>query len=727
MRRTATGLLALAVTVTWITALSARDASNLVSDYKPLRPVVKSQALMIGPESGPGYVVIKYRRGADVNTPDGRFAGTDAAAVKQILQQHGFSNATPLVEGNVAAMQARRMAAEDRSRMNLPDMTLYCRTPALDPARTNRVITELNLLDEVEIAYFEPLPEVASFRTSAMLTPNFESGQTYLDAAPGGVNARAAWTLPGGTGTGVRIVDIEFGWQLTHEDLSAGATAIVIGFNSSDNHHGTAVLGEMVADRNGFGMTGITYEADIGVASVSTMSTASAITQAAAVCNPGDLILIELHAPGPHFNFQSREDQRGYVAMEYWQSNFDAILNAYGAGVIVCEAAGNGAENYDDPAIYTILVNGEPKMVFDTTFRNSHAIMCGAGYPPAFGALDRARLDFSNYGERVNLQGYGTAVYTTGYGNLYDGGGKDFQYTSTFGGTSSASPIVTGAAAAVSGVFQQMLGVVVDADSIRNLLVQTGSPQTPSSAFHIGPRPNLHAALGLLFVPVDSIWYGHIEVQPGVPAALPVVLSNSHPVGEIYLPFNLTGPAPILIDSLTRGPRTMGFESVSMVYDNRFNGQVGYRLRADAGGGSPYLQAGTGEVAYLWIRATLASEPGQVEIADSAWLGSSTRLRLTSAFDDGYPDYFSPGSITIGEPPCDCPSQGSYSGTPEINAADLAVFINIVFFGATEVQDPNCPRSRGDFNCNGSINAEDLTTMINHVFFGGPGPCSPCE
>jgi len=713
-----TGLTALVIALLWITAPYARNASELVPDYKPLRPVSKFDVVLVGNSAGPGHIVIKFRRGAAVDDGRLRFAGRDAKRANDIVLKYGLAAMVPVIEGDASQIREKRMAAEDRVRMNLPDMSLYARTPVSDPAVANRLIGELNNLEAVEIAFYEPLPEVASIETSLLTTPNYEASQDYIDAAPGGVDARAAWTLPGGTGTGVRIVDIEFGWQLTHEDLSAGATAIVIGGNSSDNDHGTAVLGEMVSDRNGTGMTGIAYDAEVGVASVQSMSTASALTLAAGVCDPGDLILIELHAPGPHYGYQSREDQRGYIAMEFWLENFDAILNAYAAGVIVCEAAGNGAENYDDEAIYG--------SVFDTTFRNSHAIMCGAGYPPTFGSLDRARLDFSNYGERVNLQGYGTAVYTTGYGDLYDGGSKNSWYTGSFGGTSSASPIVTGAAASLSGLFRQMLGGPVDPDSIRNLLVSTGSPQMPSSIQHIGPRPNLLAAMGPLFTPVDSVIYGDIEANPGISTPLPVVLKNSHPVGDIYLPFNLIGPATLFIDSLTRGPRTSNFESVTLVFDNRFAGQAGYRLRADAGGGTLPVPGGDGIIAYLWVRPNFAAMPGQVEIADSAWLGSTTRLRLVTPFDDGYPDYFDAGSITIAEPLCDCPSQASFDGNTIVDAVDLALLIDIVFFGAPDVQDPNCPNARADFNCDEVSDAVDLAVMIDHVFFGGAGPCDPC-
>jgi len=43
--------------------------------------------------------------------------------------------------------------------------------------------------------------------------------QGYLDPAPDGIDARYAWRVPGGTGRGVTVVDLERGFNLDHEDL----------------------------------------------------------------------------------------------------------------------------------------------------------------------------------------------------------------------------------------------------------------------------------------------------------------------------------------------------------------------------------------------------------------------------------------------------------------------------------------------------------------------------
>jgi len=226
--------------------------------------------------------------------------------------------------------------------------------------------------------------------------------------------------------------------------------------------------------------------------------------------------------------------------MEYWQDRFDALQYAWAKGIIVIEAAGNGAEDLDD-IIY--------ENRFDTTYRNSHAIMVGAGAPPSGNhGTDRSRLDFSNYGERVNLQGYGREVFTTGYGGYWDGDGDpDQYYTATFSGTSSASPIVTGAVACLQGYYENQYGVPCDADYARQLLYATGSDQQGDISEHIGPRPDLAAAMAAV-TPPPSLYsepmYIDTSMQEGTTADFDVWLHNRS--GGNDFDFSVTGNDSLL-------------------------------------------------------------------------------------------------------------------------------------------------------------------------------------
>ena len=153
--------------------------------------------------------------------------------------------------------------------------------------------------------------------------------------------------------------------------------------------------------------------------------------------------------------------------------------------------------------------------------------MVGAGAPPRAGYVDRARLDFSNYGSRVDVQGWGRKVATLDYGDLQscqhpdDRRYTDRHYTNEFSGTSSASPIVAGAAVLVESWARQTRNAPLAPQAVRDLLRQTGTPQTEgiggsshgfASGFactsdgctdfappqSIGPRPDLARAFDVL-------------------------------------------------------------------------------------------------------------------------------------------------------------------------------------------------------------------------------------
>ena len=67
-------------------------------------------------------------------------------------------------------------------------------------------------------------------------------------------------------------------------------------------------------------------------------------------------------------------------------------------------------------------------------------------------------------------------------------------YTTTFGGTSSASPIVTGAAAVVQGFRKSNFLSPLTPLQMRDLLRGTGTAQATSTK-GIGPLPNLRSVI----------------------------------------------------------------------------------------------------------------------------------------------------------------------------------------------------------------------------------------
>jgi Subtilase family len=451
--------------------------------------------------------------------------GLDIASARETAPSLAdFLRSTPISIKPLFGTDETRLKLETASLMAetsgpLPDLSVFYRVDAPD-TKLDQLAKSLRQLDTVEAAYVKPpaelprrikppaelprrLNDMTPLLASPPVTPDFESRQGYLNAAPAGIDARYAWTLPGGRGTGVNIIDIEGAWRFTHEDVLQNQGGVVGGTQSTDlrwRNHGTAVVGVFGGDQSSIGITGISPDSDTRAISIfgAGMGSAVAIRQAANMLRPGDIILIELHRPGPRFNFQQRDDQLGYIAIEWWEDDFAAIQYATGRGVIVVEAAGNGAENLDD-AIYNTRPAGFPTSwtnAFNRANRDSGAIVVGAGAPPSGNhGPDRSRLDFSNYGALIDAQGWGREVTTCGYGDLQGGVNEDVWYTGRFSGTSSASPIVVGAISCTQGIVRARGITPVTPAATRACLRSTGStqqdaPGRPASQ-RIGNRPNL--------------------------------------------------------------------------------------------------------------------------------------------------------------------------------------------------------------------------------------------
>jgi len=357
-------------------------------------------------------------------------------------------------------------------------------------------MNDLNALADVELAF--PMPLAMPAPVPGDLTDD----QGYLDAATDGIDAEFAWTLAGGTGGNVTIVDLEYSWNLNHQDLPAITTVVPPGRTADDpfddDDHGTAVLGELASVDNAFGTTGAAFGATIRVAPTNFTDgylLNEAFQNAVAGLGAGDCALFEQQIAGP--NFPGGNTQFGLVAVEWDQAVYNSIVTAVGNGIHVIEAAGNGSQDFDD-AVYGMGNGGHWPFL---PANDSGAIIVGAGAAPAaFGGstTDRSRLGFSNWGSTVDLQGWGEDVVTTGYGDEYSAEGHDLLYTDTFGGTSSASPIVTSAVALLESFHEAELGGVITPAAARQLLIDTGSPQQSGAnpdTEHIGPRPDLGAAI----------------------------------------------------------------------------------------------------------------------------------------------------------------------------------------------------------------------------------------
>ncbi len=470
-------------------------------------------------------VVVKFHEKVQARVENEAFNTTDAelsAGLKTVLAAYPDACVAPLFTRPVAdlAAEANRIV----SGVKAPNLNLYYRVDvAADNAEA--LAEKLRDLPGVAMAYVEPEYDVASkepdillegmvFTTACppgpilcppaphfcppapvicppgpiLLTPDLSSHQTYLEAASaGGIDARFAWTKVGGKGANMRFADIEFGWNVLHEDLNTDATTPIYGVNNNDDH-GTQVLGEIVSEHNDWGVMGIAPDAQVAVlCSADDSPIADCINQAVSALSAGDVILIEL--------------QTGYRPVEVVEANYDAIVAAVASGVIVVEAAGNGTYDLD---MYVRPANqGGGGNILQRAVRDSGAIMVGAACPPSgtYGP-HRSRWLYSNFGSRLDVQGQGREVCTTGGGDLW-GGGPNRTYTGDFKNTSAASPQIVSAVLCIQGIRKGKGDAVLTPLAIRNLLVNTGSPQVNGNygpaTQHIGPQPDLQRAYNQLY------------------------------------------------------------------------------------------------------------------------------------------------------------------------------------------------------------------------------------
>jgi hypothetical protein len=362
---------------------------------------------------------------------------------------------------------------------------------------------ELEALPGIILA--RPVPKPMPLPTP----PNYAScsGDTcqgYLRSAsstPVGIDADYAWTQTGGNGAGVTVCDLEYGWNYNHADITKAQNSqinpnTILYPANADTNHGTAVIGELASNNNGWGTTGICYGANLKTCGTywidpgppldTVWNVPGAMAYAIAALSPGDVILLEQQWAYTYLGTD-------YIPIEWWLNYspnpqtfngvYAAIVNAVSNGINVVEAGGNGYVNTNNL----------------TWYGNSGAIIVGAGgvYPGGTWLQgDLQKLEFSSFGRRFDLQGWGENVTTTGYGNLYSAQGYNYWYRKNFDGTSSASPIVAGAVACCVGYWKANISSTPPSPAyLRTVLINTGTPQVSPQSGWIGPRPDLRAAI----------------------------------------------------------------------------------------------------------------------------------------------------------------------------------------------------------------------------------------
>ena len=486
----------------------------------------KPQSVTVTERTLTDRVTVKFVEGTRVRLRAGGLeaSGGSISDFEAVLAGYPGATIERLFRIDESILDDNKETGELISGKELADLNNWyvVRFPQATP-RSVDLANELLALASVETAYLENEPAPPPCVDIAPTTPSYEANQFYLGAAPDGLDAYYAWNYhPGGRGaSGFWVIDMEYSWCYTHEDVPVTTAdvlnAITVGAYE-DGNHGIAVLSEIGACDNSYGVTGMTPDLEMRMIDVDTDGHAGSVALADSWLYPGEILLIEQQVWGPTGEL---------LPVEWVDATFDAIVIAVANGKIVVEAAANGSSDLDD-AIYL--------SKFNRSFRNSGAILVGAGTPGG-----HVPEWFTNYGSRVDLHGFGSGIYSAGYGIIFSGDATCSQdYRADFGGTSGASPMITSAAAALQGIANEKYGFDLSPAQMLTSLLAGATPQGAPTSQNIGPMPDL----------VDAINWIEPDLVPYTPAGWdnPIVVRNtagvtsgSATVTVPALPGNATG------------------------------------------------------------------------------------------------------------------------------------------------------------------------------------------
>lgn len=297
------------------------------------------------------------------------------------------------------------------------------------------------------------------------ITPNFNSLQTYLNEITG-MNIRRAWNK-NIDGSNVIVRHMDFGIYRNHEDLkNSNITVVHSRPETEDCNHGTASTGCIVATKNNIGVTGIAYGCKYFFYDTGDLDLIVNDAQA------GDIISLDIQ-------FLVNDKLLPATTIRSWWERIKILINK-GATVIL--AAGNGALDLSIPGVMN-------------DFGDNGSMLVGACHH------DRGtRVSFSNYNQETSLiNSWGDwSVVTTGYSSLQQFPGNDRNYTKDYSGTSSATPLCSGALALLQD-YAKRNNVILSAWEMRKLIKL--SNYTEGVKDGIGYRPNVD----YLFKKIDEL------------------------------------------------------------------------------------------------------------------------------------------------------------------------------------------------------------------------------
>ncbi len=312
--------------------------------------------------------------------------------------------------------------------------TYYLKVTGKDATDTGRYT--VRAIVETSYTYF--VNRCSNISTSSSINDPLYGCQWHLKnndqfRNSGGHDIRVEEVWPTYTGSGINVAVVDDGMHYRHEDLTDN---VLTSFNHNYDpdltdktdiynpfeDHGTAVAGLIAAKDNNLGMRGVAPEAKIYGYNFLVYDTDA--NGADAMSRNAATTAISNNSWGP------RESGHPEPATELWEAAVkDGVTTGYdGKGVFYAWAAGNGGDRAD----YSTL----------DELANFYAVtaVCAVGH-------DDIRSDYSEAGANLWVCGPSSSgrdgqprIATTDNGHRYRG---------SFGGTSAATPIVSGVVALV--------------------------------------------------------------------------------------------------------------------------------------------------------------------------------------------------------------------------------------------------------------------------------------
>jgi hypothetical protein len=235
-------------------AFASLVASCQIACALSYRSFDHDQSLYAPPSSNQygGVLVVKFRNGSNLTAAQDGFQSVASGDAKDLARIHealirAKAN-SPEREFTRPAndLQAERTLAERNTGGELPDLTQFFTLQVADYGAACELLQTMRTNRLVEVVYARPLPVRPP-------TPDFTPYQFYFaSSAFDGYDVDYARTRPGGDGSHARLIDIEYQWELGHEDLQKDLTNILWGtqYTNYGPDHGTAALGISAAIHN---------------------------------------------------------------------------------------------------------------------------------------------------------------------------------------------------------------------------------------------------------------------------------------------------------------------------------------------------------------------------------------------------------------------------------------------------------------------------------------------